>query len=50
MAKAVTCVCGWHEHGAEEELVEDFVQHVEEARGKQISREAAVARVEEEGE
>ena len=51
MAKAVSCVCGWHEHGTEEdELAEAFVQHVEEAHGKQISRQAAAARVHEESE
>lgn len=48
MAKAVSCGCGWHEHGTEEELVGAFVQHVGEAHGKEISREAAAARIQEE--
>ena len=50
MAKTVSCACGWDEHGSEEGLIEAFVQHVEEGHGKQISREAATARIQEEGE
>jgi len=49
MAKTVSCACGWDEHGTEEEVIEAFVQHVEEGHGKQISREAAAARVREAG-
>ena len=51
MANAVSCGCGWHEHGTDEELVDAFVRHVEEAHGKQISREAAATQIkQEEGE
>lgn len=47
MSKAVSCNCGWHAHGTEEELVEAFVQHVK-GHGEQISREQAAARIVEE--
>ncbi len=50
MAKAVSCACGWHQYGTEEELAEAFVRHVEEAHGKEIYREAAAARVQEEAD
>src|SRR3989337_2244988 len=50
MANTVSCACGWDEHGTEEEVIEAFVQHVEEGHGKQISRETAAARVREAGE
>lgn len=47
MAKSVTCVCGWHRHGEEEELIESFIQHVEAGHGKQISREQAASSIKE---
>ncbi len=50
MGKAVSCACGWEEHGTEEELIEVFVEHVREGHGKEIPRDAAVARITEEGE
>ncbi len=50
MAETVSCACGWDEQGTEEEVIEAFVQHVEEGHGKQISREAAAARIREAGE
>ncbi len=50
MAKALSCACGWHEHGTEEELTEAFVQHVQEGHGKEISREFAAKQIQEEAE
>lgn len=51
MGEAISCGCGWHEHVTNEELVDDFVRHVEEAHGKQISRVAAATQIKhEEGE
>lgn len=49
MAKAVSCNCGWHAHGTEEELIEAFVSHVEQGHGARISREQAAAQIVEEG-
>lgn len=50
MSKAVTCNCGWHQHGTEEdELAEAFIQHVEASHGARISRQQAAARIAEEG-
>jgi len=48
MAKSISCNCGWHEHGTEEELVEAFVQHAQEGRGSQVSREKAASLIREE--
>lgn len=48
MSKAVSCNCGWHAHGTEEELVEAFVQHVEKGHGAQVSRDQAAAKIVEE--
>lgn len=46
MSKAVTCNCGWHQHGIEEdELVEAFSRHVEASHGARISRQQAAAKV-----
>jgi len=49
MAKAVSCNCGWHAHGTEEELIEAFRSHVEQGHGAKISREQAAAKIVEEG-
>lgn len=49
MSKAVTCTCGWHRHGTEEdELAEAFIQHVEAGHGARISRAQAAAKIVEE--
>jgi predicted small metal-binding protein len=48
MTKSISCNCGWHEHGTEEELVNSFVQHVQEGHGKQVSREQAASLIREE--
>jgi predicted small metal-binding protein len=50
MAKAVSCNCGWHAHGTEEELVSAFSQHLEQMHGARISREQAAAKIVEEQE
>ena len=50
MAKAVSCNCGWHAHGAEEELIDAFTRHVEQGHGARISREQAAAKLVEEKE
>ncbi len=51
MGKAVSCVCGWEEHGTEEdELIEAFVEHVRGGHGKEIPRAAAAARITREAE
>ncbi len=50
MAQAVSCACGWQEHGTEEELIEAFVQHVEEGHGKEVSREFAARQIKEEAD
>lgn len=38
MAKSISCNCGWHEHGTEQELVDE----------KQVSREQAASLIREE--
>jgi predicted small metal-binding protein len=43
MAKSISCNCGWHEHGTEQELVDAFVQHVQQGHGKQVSQEQAAS-------
>lgn len=48
MAKAISCACGWHQHGTEEEVVEAFVDHAREAHTMEVSREAAASRAREE--
>ncbi len=48
MTKSISCNCGWHEHGTEEELVEAFVQHAQEGPGSQVSREKAASLIREE--
>ncbi len=48
MTKSISCNCGWHEHGSEEELVDAFVQHVQEGHGNQVSREQAASLIREE--
>ena len=45
MEQAVSCGCGWVEYGTDEELVDAFARHAAEARGKQISREAAATQI-----
>lgn len=41
MSQSISCPCGWHQHGTEDELVEAFVRHVEQDHGKAASREDA---------
>ncbi len=47
MAKAVSCACGWHARGTEEDPVDALARHVEEAHGEQTSREQAASEIEE---
>jgi predicted small metal-binding protein len=48
MAKAVSCACGWHARGTEEDLVDALARHVEEAHGERTSREPVASEIEEE--
>ena len=50
MAKAVSCNCGWHAHGVEEEVIDAFSRHMEQGHGARISREQAAAKIVEEKE
>jgi len=48
MSQAISCPCGWHQHGREDEVVDAFVVHVERDHGKQVSREDAARLVSQE--
>lgn len=47
MAKAVSCACGWHAQGTEEDLVDALTRHAEEAHGEKASPEQAVSEIDE---
>lgn len=45
MAHAISCPCGWEATGAEDEVIEAFVEHAEESHGKKVPSEAASAMI-----
>ncbi len=45
MANAVSCACGWHARGTEEDLVDALARHVEQEHGEKTSHEEAAPEI-----
>jgi predicted small metal-binding protein len=46
MRKQVSCECGWHAEGTEEELIPLVEQHAREVHGTDVTREQVLAQLE----